>query len=240
MTVPVSDGAGPPTKLRDRGIVIVGEFAVVALLFVADVYRLVPLSKTPFLLALAWISLRVRKVEWRSLGWERPRHWVSALSFGVLAGCAIELLELSVTHPFLSWLTGRPPDLSDFGSLEGNLPLFLVALVLIWGLAAIGEEVVYIPGCEPRTSPLARRPSPCYTLNTSDASRIPPCTDISIDGHPGVDVISSTRPSTTSAVSSIFVPVIDGFHANAWRAWTTSCERGCATHSRARYPVAPP
>ena len=55
-----------------------------------------------------------------------------------------------------------------------------------------------------------------------------------IIGHSGVVVSISSRSSITSAVSSIFVPAIVGFHANAWRACTASCDFGCATHSRAR------
>ncbi len=61
-----------------------------------------------------------------------------------------------------------------------------------------------------------------------------------ISGHSGVVVNISMRSPMTSAVSSTFVPAIVGFQANAWRACTTSCESGCATHSRARYPIAPP
>src|SRR4051812_26673055 len=64
-----------------------------------------------------------------------------------------------------------------------------------------------------------------------DARRLPPS---SIEGQPGVDVMISTRSPTTSAVSSILVPVIVGFQANASRGWTISCDRGWATHSRAR------
>ena len=36
------------------------EFAAVALIFIADHHHLIPLSKTPFLLVLAWISLKAR------------------------------------------------------------------------------------------------------------------------------------------------------------------------------------
>jgi uncharacterized protein len=141
MTVPVSDADGSAAKVRDSRTLALAEFAIVILLFVADVYRLIPVSKTPFLVALAWFSLRVRNADWRSLGWATPQSWVRAISFGVIAGVTIEWLELLVTHPFLSWLMGRPPDLSDFRPLVGNLRLVFVTLPLIWVVAAVGEEV---------------------------------------------------------------------------------------------------
>jgi hypothetical protein len=123
MTVPVSDADGSAAKVRDSRTLALAEFAIVILLFVADVYRLIPVSKTPVLVALAWFSLRVRNADWRSLGWATPQSWVRAISFGVIAGVTIEWLELLVTHPFLSWLMGSPPDLSDFRPLVGNLRL---------------------------------------------------------------------------------------------------------------------
>lgn len=55
----------------------------------------------------------------------------------------MSLLELFVTQPNLSRLLGHPPDLSDLQSLTGNLGLFLLTVVLLWILAAFGEELVY-------------------------------------------------------------------------------------------------
>jgi uncharacterized protein len=38
---------------------------------------------------------------------------------------------------------GKPPDLSNFPAVRGNLKLALVMIALIWILAAFGEELVY-------------------------------------------------------------------------------------------------
>src|SRR2546422_2750571 len=51
------------------------ELAIVALIFIADWRHLIPFSKTPFILLVGWISLRLRKVGWRTVGFARYRSW---------------------------------------------------------------------------------------------------------------------------------------------------------------------
>jgi len=103
----------------------------------------VPVSSTPFFFILGWISLRLRRLRWRDVGFTRPRSWSRALALGVLAGVAMELFSTFVSVPFISHLTGDPPDLSNFRSMVGNVELLLFWLALNWTLVAFGEELVY-------------------------------------------------------------------------------------------------
>lgn len=119
------------------------EFAVVAALFVADMRHHIFFSKTPYLLVLAWASLRLRGLRWKDVGLARPRDWGRVLAAGVAAGVGIELLELLVTQPLLVRVIGKMPDLSDLQALRGNAKVFLLFLLLTWTLAAFGEEMVY-------------------------------------------------------------------------------------------------
>src|SRR5271154_6395047 len=119
------------------------EFAVVALVFVADFHHLIPLSKTPFLLAIGWISLRIRNVSWPEVGFTRNQSWGKILTLGIGGGLLLELFQLFVTQPFLARLTGHQPDLSDFAILKGNVKYTLIGLALAWTLAAFGEELVW-------------------------------------------------------------------------------------------------
>ncbi len=73
----------------------------------------------------------------------RPRNWATKLAAGVFSGIGIEIFELFVSQPLLVWLTGKPPDLSVFQPLVGNVKLLLFGLALAWTLAAVGEEMVY-------------------------------------------------------------------------------------------------
>jgi membrane protease YdiL (CAAX protease family) len=119
------------------------EFAVVAGVFVADVYHHIFFSKTPYLFLLGWISLRLRGMRWKDVGFARPRSWAAAVGLGILGGLCIEGIELLVTQPLLVRLIGRMPDLSGFLEVAGNLKLTLIFLLLTWTLAAFGEEMVY-------------------------------------------------------------------------------------------------
>ena len=119
------------------------EFAIVAGVFFADVHHHIFVSKTPYLFLLGFISLRLRGLRWRDVGFTRPRSWVIAIGIGVLAGICMEAIELFLTQPLIARLTGKMPDLSDFADTAGNWKMLLFWLALIWLLGALGEEIVY-------------------------------------------------------------------------------------------------
>jgi membrane protease YdiL (CAAX protease family) len=130
-------------RLRDSLWLAIAEFAIVAALFVADVFHHINISKTPYLFLLGWASLRLRGLRWKDVGFAQPRSWRNALVIGVAAGLAIEGFELFVSQPLLARWIGKMPDLSDFASLVGNWKLTLFFIVLLWVLGALGEEIVY-------------------------------------------------------------------------------------------------
>ncbi len=132
-----------PPSWRDSNWLALVEFGLVALVFIADFHHLVPLSKTPFLLVIGWISLRIRNVSWREVGFTRNRSWGKILTLGIVGGLLLELFQLFVTQPFLARITGHQPDLSDFAILKGNIKYTLLGLALAWTLAAFGEELVW-------------------------------------------------------------------------------------------------
>jgi len=117
------------------------EFTLVVALFIADAHHLIPVSKTPELVLLGWISLRLRHLKWRDVGLARKRPILQTIVLGVAGGIAIELIELYVSQPLLVRLTHHAPDLSDFNQLRGNFNIMLLALALTWTLGAFGEEM---------------------------------------------------------------------------------------------------
>jgi membrane protease YdiL (CAAX protease family) len=128
------------------------ELALFALIFWADGAGFIPLSKTPFLFLVAWASLRLRGLGWRSAGLNRDRRWLALLGIGIAAGAAFWALEFFVENPVLYRLTGRYPDLHAFDDLVGNLPLLAILLVLNLVLAAFGEEMVWRGYALPRVA----------------------------------------------------------------------------------------
>jgi membrane protease YdiL (CAAX protease family) len=119
------------------------EFAVVALIFWADIHHHIFLSKTIYLLPMAWLSLRIRGLRWRDVGLVRYESWRKTLLLGGLWGAEIELFELFVSQPLLMRWTGRAPDLELFRALHWNFKWTMIAILGAWTLAAFGEEMVY-------------------------------------------------------------------------------------------------
>jgi membrane protease YdiL (CAAX protease family) len=139
-----SDGATPPPKTwRDSKWLAFVEFLIVGLIFYADHRHWIPFSKTPELLLLGWISLRVRGLRWRDVGLARYRSWKMTIVMGVVLGTALETFQLLVTQPILARLVGREPDLELFRDVTGNIKTTLLFIVLSWTLAALGEELVW-------------------------------------------------------------------------------------------------
>jgi membrane protease YdiL (CAAX protease family) len=128
---------------RDSRWLAIGELVIVALIFLADNFHLIPLSKTPFLLALGWISLRVRQLRWGDVGLSRYRNWPITLGMGLGSGVLLEAFQLFISQPVLVRVLGKQPDLELFRALHGNLKWTLIALAGSWTLAAFGEEMVY-------------------------------------------------------------------------------------------------
>lgn len=135
-----------PNPWRNSRRLIPVELAVLAAIFLADVYNwhhVILLSKTLYLLALAWISLRIRRLRWKDVGLQLYRGWGRTLAIGAAIGVGIELLELFITQPLLVRLAHHAPDLSDFAGLRWNWKLLPLVLLGTWTLAAFGEEMVY-------------------------------------------------------------------------------------------------
>ena len=58
---------------RDSTWLALVEFAIVGLIFYADYRKLIPVSKTPELVLLGWVSLRLRGLGWSAVGLTRYR-----------------------------------------------------------------------------------------------------------------------------------------------------------------------
>jgi membrane protease YdiL (CAAX protease family) len=130
-------------KIRNNRLLPFVEFAFIAAVFIADEYHLIWFSKTPYLLAIGWISMAARGIRWRDVGLQKDRRWPALIFYGSVAGLAMEALELLVTQPLLVKITGKYPDLSDFAELTGNIKLLFILIALAWVVAAVGEELVW-------------------------------------------------------------------------------------------------
>lgn len=119
------------------------EFALIIAVYIADWRHHIFLSKVPYLFLLGWLSLRLRGLRWRDVGFGVYGSWGKTLLVGIVAGAGIEMLELFCTQPLLARLTGRMPDLSAFDRVAGNLKWLAISLALTWTLFAFGEELIF-------------------------------------------------------------------------------------------------
>ncbi len=119
------------------------ELLVVATVFHLDYLGLLPVSKTPYLFLLGWISIRLRGQRWRDVGLKLDQPFPKLLVVGIVGGVAMEALELFATQPVLTKILGQGPDLHQLQRLIGNTQLLILGIVLAWVLAAFGEELVY-------------------------------------------------------------------------------------------------
>ncbi len=161
----LTDSISLQQRARDSLTPLLVELAIVAGLFVADVYHHIFFSKTPYLFLLGWASLRLRGMTWKDVGFARPKSWGKAFGVGITAGVAMELFELFVSQPLLARWIGKMPDLSDFADLVGNLKLLLIYLALVWVLGALGEELVYRGYLMNRAAGLFRNPKTGWTVS---------------------------------------------------------------------------
>jgi membrane protease YdiL (CAAX protease family) len=129
--------------LRDNRLLVLVDLLLVAAVFVTDQHHLIFFSKTPYLLAIGWISMALRGIGWRDIGLCGSPRWPVLLLAGVAAGLVMEALELFATQPLLVKLTGKYPDLSDFKNLVGNFKLLLILVAASWVVAGLGEELVW-------------------------------------------------------------------------------------------------
>lgn len=130
------------SSVRTR-LIIVFELLLAAAILVLARRHLIPRPDTMWLFALAWISLAVRRVGWRSVGLTRPASWGRTFAISLGTAIALQAVSLWITEPLATRITGKPPDLSEFRSLIHNTTLFLVGLAAVWVLAAFGEEMVH-------------------------------------------------------------------------------------------------
>ena len=138
-----TESASLPRAWRDSTGLALVEFLIVGVIFYADYRNLIPVSKTPELVLLGWISLRLRGLRWRDVGLTRYRSWPVTIGIGVGLGTLLETFQLLVTQPILTRFLGRQPDLELFRILTGNIKMTALFIVLSWTLAAFGEEMVW-------------------------------------------------------------------------------------------------
>ncbi len=103
-----------------------------------------PLTLMSILLALGLIRLVLwlRRSSWYEFGLKRPTSWLKTILLAVGGLVAIHLV-VNITRPVVTRFTGQPVDRSQFDALRGNMPALIIGLLVVWTLAAFGEELIF-------------------------------------------------------------------------------------------------
>jgi membrane protease YdiL (CAAX protease family) len=92
-----------------------------------------------------WFLLKRRDSSWWDIGLARPVSWPRTILLGIAAMVGagfVWLLTQNIAAIFLSPQLATI-DQSRFNPIQGNLPLFLLLVLLAWTTIAFGEEMVY-------------------------------------------------------------------------------------------------
>jgi len=100
------------------------------------------LAADALLVPLAWGAMRIRGTRWRDLGFQRVEKpgqlaWVPVIATAILVGISL------VIRPLVVSLTGETPDLEAFEQIRGNPGALAGGLLVVWTIAAFGEEMVF-------------------------------------------------------------------------------------------------
>jgi membrane protease YdiL (CAAX protease family) len=102
------------------------------------------LTLLSILLALGLIGLVLwlRRSSWREFGLKKPKSWLKTVILAI-GGLITIYVVVIITMPLVIRLTGQPVDRSPFDVLRGNVPALIFGLLVVWTLAAFGEEMIF-------------------------------------------------------------------------------------------------
>jgi len=102
------------------------------------------LTLLSILLALGLIRLVLwfRRSSFREFGLKKPISWLQTILIAV-GGLITVYFVVIITIPLVTRLTGQPVDKSPFDGLRGNVPALIFGLLVVWTLAAFGEELIF-------------------------------------------------------------------------------------------------
>ena len=95
------------------------------------------------LVALAAVSLLIRRRGPSTLGFHRPAHTIRLVGQMAAFAVAWTLFDVAVLIPVTNHLSGTRQDVSGFADVQGNLGLLAVYLTASWVLAAFCEEAAF-------------------------------------------------------------------------------------------------
>ena len=128
-----------------------------------NIFHIVP-NEVIILALLGLISIRLRDGNWSAMGFKRPASWQQVLLIAVAAAAVRILIGQFLIEPVsgLFWPKPTAPALAN--EISGNAKMALLALLLVWTFAALGEEIAYRGYLLTRAADIGRRSAAAYWI----------------------------------------------------------------------------
>ena len=96
-------------------------------------------------IGVASLLLKLQGSGWRQIGLAQPESWLrtALLGFVTFLGTIVLVNVVQWIALSLPGVAAEPADISRFNPLAGNLPLFLLYLLLAWTTITFGEEMFF-------------------------------------------------------------------------------------------------
>jgi membrane protease YdiL (CAAX protease family) len=107
-----------------------------------NVFRIVP-NEVPILTVVFLISNRLWTGRWQVSGLGPPPSWRRTVGIAIAAAILRLALGEFVIEPFGSRFGPRPAAPEEAAAISGNTGNAVLALLIVWVFAALGEEFVY-------------------------------------------------------------------------------------------------
>ncbi|MEJ2112427.1 MAG: type II CAAX endopeptidase family protein [Flavobacteriaceae bacterium] len=92
-----------------------------------------------FVLILLW----ARKWDWKYIGLEKPKSWKKLLLKSLIYSVLILIVVDIIITPWVEYVLGTTVDLSSLNGIRGNFLNYIIFILIMWVIAAFGEEFVF-------------------------------------------------------------------------------------------------
>jgi membrane protease YdiL (CAAX protease family) len=152
-----------PLGTRARALSLLEFLFGAAIVIGHNVFGVVP-NEVSILAALGLLSVRLRDGGWAAMGFRRPEAWRRIVAIALAAAALRILLGDLVIDPLTArfWPAAEAP--AGMDEITGNIGYALLALLVVWGFAAFGEEIAYRGYLLTRAADVGNRSDAAYLV----------------------------------------------------------------------------
>jgi len=128
--------------IQDNKLFIIIEIIIVASFPICLAILNYPRTIIPLFL-MGWLSLFLRKKNWKEVGLCSPSNWFLVMLIGIGSAMIGVFLEKIISPLLFRIVDESQSQTNNQFIIHGNVGYYLLVLCAIWLLGAIGEELVY-------------------------------------------------------------------------------------------------